>query len=522
MRHPERPEEISRRRLLVGSLLGAAALSAGLVLRPRAGLAAEPKRGGTLRLGQVGGVLNFDGHRLSWGNYPMLNQSYNTLLRYDGELRPQPELAEGWTFGKDGRTLDFQLRRGVLFHNGREFVADDVVWNITRAQDPKVAAHVRPMALAIKKAEAPDRDRVVLSFDRPTPAILDLFDAMSIIGREGEADLKQKPLGTGPFQLVTWVPGDRAVFKRFPQYFRKGLPYLDEVVLQQVPDAAALVINLEAGAIDMAFEVPPRDAVRLRDHPRIRILQTFPGATVFDIMLNVTRPPFDKKAVRQAINHAVDRKRFVDTILLGIGEPWCQPFPRQSLGYAPDLGTAHCEFNLTRAKQLLAEAGHPNGFEATLHISTATFPLTRQLAQILQSDLAKIGVRLAIRDVEPAEYREVTWGERQKFAIVLHQFGRANRDPDSLFKGAGAWYAEKGMTLYTSPEYRQLIDEAGGTTDAGKRRQLYGRLARLIADEAFTLPLAPNITLYGHQAYVQGPRLDVEGRVSLEGAWLDR
>jgi len=514
-----RDSGISRRRLLQ-TLAGAGALATGF----RAGVAtaAEPKRGGTLRLGHVGGVLNFDGHRLSRGNYPMLNQVYNTLIRYDTDLKAHPELAESWGFSKDGRTLEFKLRQGVQFHNGREFTAEDVVWNLTRTQDKKVAAHARPLALAITRADAPDKHRVVLHFERPTPAILDLFDTLYIVAKEAEPDLKQKGIGTGPFQVVSWSPGDKAIFKRFPGYFRKGMPYLDEVVLQQVPDAAALVVNLEAGALDMVDDLPPRDAVRLRDHPKVRVVQTFPGSIVFDIMLNVTRPPFDKKKVRQAISLAVDRKRFVDTVLVGIGEPWCQPFPRQSLGYVPDLGTAHCEFNLERAKRLIAEAGYPSGFEAVLHISTGTFPLTRQLAQILQSDLAKIGVRLTIRDVEPAKYREVTWGEKEKFAIVLHAFGRANRDPDMLFKAAGAWYAENAMHLYTSPEYRQLIEEAGTALEAAKRRQLYARLGRLIADEAFTLTLAPQITLYGHQASVQGAQWDVDGRVMLEGAWLDK
>jgi peptide/nickel transport system substrate-binding protein len=517
----DRARGISRRRLL-GALAGGGVLAAGLAGPGRPAGAQEARRGGTLRVGHVGGVLNFDGHRLSRGNYPMLNQVYNTLIRYDETLRPHPELAESWAFAKDGRSLEFKLRAGVLFHNGRELTAEDVVWNITRTQDKKVAAHARPLALGIARAEAPEKHRVVLHFERPTPAILDLFDTLYIVARESEAELTRRGMGTGPFQLVSWAPGDKAVFKRFPSYFRAGLPYLDEVVLQQVPDAAAMVVSLEAGALDVVDDLPPRDAVRLRDSPKLKVVQTFPGSIVFDIMMNVTKPPFDRKKVRQAISHAVDRKRFVDTVLVGIGEPWCQPFPRASLGYVADLGAAHCEFNLERARQLVAEAGFPQGFEAVLHISTGTFPLTRQLAQILQSDLAKIGVRLTIRDVEPAKYREVTWGEKEKFAIVLHAFGRANRDPDMLFKAAGAWYAENGMPLYTSPEYRQLIDEAGSTFDLAKRRQLYGRLGRLIADEAFTLTLAPLITLYGHQAAVRGARWDVDGRVLLEAAWLDR
>lgn len=508
------------RRLILKGLAGAAILGLGQDARPVVG--ATPKRGGTLRLGHVGGVLNFDGHRLSRGNYPMLNQVYNTLVRYGTDLKPQPELAEAWSFSRDGRTLEFQLRRGVQFHNGREFTASDVVWNIERAQDKKVAAHVRPMTLDIKKAEAADPYRVVLTFERPTPGILDLFDTLYIVGREGEAELKQKPLGTGPFQLASWSPGDKAVFRRFPGYFRKGLPYLDEVVLQQVPDAAALVVNLEAGALEAVDDLPPRDAVRLRDHPKLRVVQTFPGSIVYDVMINVTRPPFDRRPIRQAIGNLIDRKRIVETVLAGIGEPWCQPFPRQSLGYVADLGTAHCDFNPERARRLLAEGGYPHGFDVILHISTGTFPLSRQVAQIIQSDAAKVGIRMTIRDVEPAEYREVTWGERNKFAMVLHAYGRANRDPDTLFKAAGAWYAEKGMTLYTSPEYRQLIEEAGSTLDAARRRQAYARLGRLIAEEAFTLPIAPLITLYGLQAAVQGARWDVDGRILLEEAWLDR
>ena len=484
--------------------------------------AGEVKPGGTLKMGQVGGILNFDGHRLSRGNYPMLTQAYNTLIRYDDTLKPHPDLAESWTFSKDGLTLEFKLREGVKFHNGRELVADDVVWNIQRVQDPKIAAHVRPLSLAIKSAEAADKYRVVLRVEKPTPAVMDLFDTMFIMPKEAAPEIQKKGVGTGPFQVVEWIPGDKIVFKKFPDYFRKGLPYLDGVILQQIPDAPALVVNLEAGALDMAFDVPPREASRLMNERKAVLLQSMGGASVTDIMMNVSRPPFDNKKVRQAINHAVDRKRFVDTVLVGFGDPWCQPFPPQSLGFSKDLGTKHCTFDLARAKQLLAEAGYPNGFESILHISTATYPNTRALAQILQADLAKIGVRLTIRDVEPAEYREVTWGTKNKFAIVLHEYGRGNRDPDTLFKAAGAWYTKDGMHTYTSPEYIQLVDEAGSTLDPAKRRQVYDQIARFLADQVFTLPISPNFTLSAIRPTAQEVTVNVDGMPILEKAWLTR
>lgn len=487
-----------------------------------AAAAGEPKPGGTLKIGQVGGILNFDAHRLSKGNYPMLTLVYNTLIRYDDTLTPQPELAESWTFSKDGMTLEFKVREGVKFHNGRELVAEDVVWNIQRVQDPKTAAHVRPLSLAIKSAEATGRYRVVVRMEKPTPAVLDLFDTMYIMPKEAATDIQKKGIGTGPFEVVEWTPGDEVVFKKFPEYFRKGLPYLEGVVLQQIPDAAALAVNLEAGALDMAFDFSPRDAARLMNERKATLLQSMGGASVTDIMMNVSRAPFDNQKVRQAINHAVDRKRFVDTVLVGFGDPWCQPFPAQSLGFSRGLGAKSCTFDLTQAKRLLAEAGYPNGFEAVLHISTATYPNTRQLAQILQADLAKIGVRLTIRDVEPAEYREVTWGTRNKFAIVLHEYGRANRDPDTLFKAAGAWYTKDAMTTFSTPEYIRLVDTAGSILDPAKRRQTYDQLARFLTEQAFTLPISPSYTLSAVRPTAQGVSVNVDGMPILERAWLAR
>ena len=486
---------------------------------PTGALGGEPKPGGTLRLGQVGGVLNFDPHRLSRGNYPMLTQVYNTLVRYDDTLKAHPDLAESWSFSKDGLTLEFKLRQGVKFHNGRECVAEDVVWNIQRVQDPKVAAHVRPLSLSIKSVEAPDKYRVVVRTEQPTPAIMDLFETMFIMPKEAAADIQKRGIGTGPFQVVEWVPGDKVVLKRFPEYFQKGLPYLDGVILQQIPDAPAMAINLEAGALDVAWELPPREAARLMNARKALLLQNMGGAAVTDLMMNVSRAPFDNKLVRQAINHALDRKRFVDTILAGFGEPWCQPFPSRSVGFSKELGTKHCTFDLARAKQLLAQAGHPNGFESVLHISTATYPTARQLAQLVQADLAKIGVRLTIRDVEPAEYREVTWGTKNKFAMVLHEYGRGNRDPDTLFKAAGAWYTKDGMTTFTSPEYVRLVQEAGTTLDPAKRRRLYDQIARHLADQAFTIPISPSYTVSGIRPDVQDMTVNSDGMPILERAW---
>lgn len=150
--------------------------------------------------------------------------------------------------------------------------------------------------------------------------------------------------------------------KRYKEKQEKSKRLYAGIDLHILPDAAALAVNLEAGALDMAFDFSPRDAARLMNERKATLLQSMGGASVTDIMMNVSRAPFDNQKVRQAINHAVDRKRFVDTVLVGFGDPWCQPFPAQSLGFSRGLGAKSCTFDLTQAKRLLAEAGYPNGF----------------------------------------------------------------------------------------------------------------------------------------------------------------
>jgi len=485
-------------------------------------VAGEPKQGGTLRMADTTGILNFDGHKLPEGNYPMLPQVYNTLMRLEEGTR-QAELAESWSFSKDGLTLELKLREGVKFHNGRELVSDDVVWNIRRVQDPKTAATAMPLSRTIKSAEVGDKYRVIVRLEKPTPAVLDLFDIMWIIPKEAEADIQKMGIGTGPFQVVQWVPGDRVIFKKFPDYFRKGLPYLDGVILQRMPDSPAMIVNLEAGALDLAYRIPPRDAARLMKDRKDILVKSTPVANVEEIIINVSKAPFDNKKVRQAINHAVDRKRFVDTVLVGFGEPMCQALPPQSAGFSRDLGNQHCAFDLAQAKQLLAEAGYPDGFASELHISTATYPESRQLAQILQADLAKIGVRLTIRDLEPADFRETYFGgAKGKFAMVIHQYSRTNRDPDTLYRTTVAWNPRGGLSTFGLPEYASLVDDAGSTMDPAKRRQLYDQIAHYVADQAFVLPITPIVMLMAIGPTVQGVENNVDGMPILEKAWLTR
>ncbi len=466
---------------------------------------AAAKAGRRLTFVHLSDFLNFDGHRFATGNWPFFNLLYNSLIVLDKDMKPQPELAESWQFSDNNQTLTLKLRKGVKFHNGREFISEDVKLNLERIKDPKTAAHAGPLAEMVDAVETPDADTAVLRLNRVAPNIFDLLDLTYIVAPESVADIAKSAVGTGPFKLQEFRPNDQSLFVRHIDYFKSGLPRLNEVVVKVVSDPSGMVVFLESGAADIIERVPPQEAARLRG-AGLRIDEVW-GGVVSDTLMNTRQKPFDDKRVRQALGMAVNRERAIQVSFAGLGEAWCLPFPKSSIAYHADVA-ARCKFDLAEAKKLLEQAGVGN-LEFELLVSTTTFPDSPSRGQIYQADLAQIGVKANIRDVEAADYRERTWGD--KYQVAIHAYGRANRDPDTLFRVARAWWPKNNFAGYESAEYTRLVNEAGGTLDTEKRRALYKELSTLIVDEAFMITVTPNTTLYGSRPTVQGLTYNVEG-----------
>src|SRR5215217_1605191 len=226
---------------------GAAAPAAA----PASAAASGPsKTGGTLTIGSQSDIINFDAHALPAANWPIFQQIFSPLIRYDVNLKPQPELAESWQLSGDGLTLTMKLMQGVKFHSGRDFTAEDVLWNLKRIQDPAVAANSRVLALAIKNAQAVDPHTVTFTFDQPTPGIFDLLDIFYVMDKDVQ-DVKNQGAGTGPFKVASWSPGDQLKLVRHEAYFKPGLPRLNEVIIKAMPDSAGRIVTLESGAIEI-------------------------------------------------------------------------------------------------------------------------------------------------------------------------------------------------------------------------------------------------------------------------------
>ncbi|HWU37434.1 MAG TPA: ABC transporter substrate-binding protein [Candidatus Acidoferrum sp.] len=429
-----RSQNISRR-----DFLKASAASVGLVglgVSAAHGASQTVRTGGVLRYAHNTDILNFDPTQLPAGNFAMLYTLYDTLIRFDEKYKATPQLAESWEFGDGGKRLTMRLRKGVTFHTGREFSADDVVFTLQRFQDKEVAANLRPMSLYIKDAKADDKHTVSFNMEKPNAALLDFLDSMFIMDKETVKDVKTKGVGTGPFKLIRWIPGDRIIWEKNKNYWKEGKPYLDGIEMLAIPDYSALSINVEAGAIDIAERLAPSDLKRLQGNPSLEVLITAFGNQWNDILFNTKRPPFDNPKVRAAIDLAVDRKRFADIYYAGFSKPACLPYPEFSPGYFEDQAK-RCEFNLDKAKKLLNEPGISN-LDVTMTVSApGYYPGSDVLAQVMNADLRKIGVNLKIENLPQAQARPKILMARD-YQLAGHIYGRANKDPVTMFAGAVA------------------------------------------------------------------------------------
>jgi ABC-type transport system substrate-binding protein len=283
-----------------------------------------------------------------------------------------------------------------------------------------------------------------------------------------------------------------------------------------------MAVNLESGAIDVAWRLNYQDYVRLRSAGKFQMLPGAEAGFFYDLTLNTTAAALKDKRVRQAINWAVDRKRFVEVILRGVVEPTCIPYPRASVAYDAALAKSYGVKDLARAKDLIAKAGFPGGFEATLMTSQKRNPGMIELAQILQADLKTIGVTLKIEDLEPPVY-DKRFADGQ-FEIAVHTFGRANKDPGVLFGGAIVWYTDpkRNPSRFQSERYAKLVDEGATTLDRAKRKAIYREVTQMILDECWCLTIAEQPRVWGLAPHVKDFAYTLDNNPRWHAVWMDK
>jgi peptide/nickel transport system substrate-binding protein len=471
---------------------------------------AQARRGGTLVIGSsrsIATTLPYPGNQFlfSWGG------PFNPLVGLDTKSQPTPALAESWTLSDDRRSLRLKLRQGVTFHSGRKFTADEARWNIEYVKDPKNQAAAGG---ELKNVEVGVLDAGTLDLRLPDlmPHIFSLLAGVLMV--DPQSDLASNAAGTGPFKVESLSPGDELRLIRNERYWRPDRPYLDGVTFRTLTDPSSAAIALESGAAGLV-QLAITDVKRLNTGGQTSVV-ILPDSGSYDFALNAAEPPFNDRRVRQAIDLALDRKRFADTVMYGLTDPthiiWLKSSPAWNA--STDVG----EFNLDRARQLLIDAGYANGFETKIQCNP-TLAEMLQFDQIVQADLATIGVHATIEQLDLNQ--AATLVTQAKFpAIINHSYAYGDQDPAMQFT-AFVLRPEANASRFQSDEYVRRVEAARRELDWDKRMGLYHDIARFVKEEAFLLPVANRIVPWGVRANVHGiSRQPLQGNPVLEDLWV--
>jgi ABC-type transport system substrate-binding protein len=379
------------------------------------------KEGGAITITYKDDVATLDpAIGYDWQNWSMIKSLFDGLMDYvPGTTELRPGLAESYEISDDGLTYTFKLRPGVRFHNGREMTAEDVVYSLNRVTNPKTQspgagffgmiegfdAQMAGEAQGLSGVTAVDPQTVQIRLSRPDATFLHVMalNFASVVPPEaveaaGE-DFGRQPVGTGAFKLDEWTLGQRLVLEKNADYWREGIPYLDQITFEVGQEPVVALLRLQNGEVDVPGDgIPPAKFQEVMADPAQaeRVVEGGQLHTGY-ITMNVTQPPFDNVKVRQAVNMAINKDRIVQ-IINGRAVPANQPLPPSMPGY--DQAHEGYAYDPEGAKALLAEAGLADGFDTELYVMN-TDPNPR-IAQAIQQDLAAIGINASIQSLAQA------------------------------------------------------------------------------------------------------------------------
>lgn len=429
-------------------------------------------------------------------------QIFETLVNQDNDLNIVPGLATSWE-QISPTVWEFKLREGVKFHNGDEFTADDVKYSLERV---KGSASVSFLLEAVAGVEVVDKNTVRIETEYPfAPLLAHLaHPSTAIVNRRSVEEAGDNfgatvAIGTGPFIFKEWVSGSHVTLVRNENYWGEPAK-VDELIIRGIPEGTVRAIELETGGVDIAYDLEPMDELRLTGMPGI-VLEPFEQLSTSYVGFNVTKAPLDDKLVRQAINYALDVDAVVDYIYTGRAVKLSTPLPPRVWGYNPDVEGYY--YDPAKAKELLAEAGYPDGFKISLW--TNDDPLRMQIAEMFQANLAEVGIEVDVQILPWATYLEDTALGKHDMFILGWSTVTADADYGlyALFHSSMA--GDPGnRSFYANPRVDELLDAGRRETDPEKRMAIYHEAQELIVEDAPWVFLIATSAVNGYRDYVDG------------------
>jgi len=446
---------------------------------------------------------------------------YDGLLNNDALGVPRAALAESWTIGDDNLTWTFSLKKGVTFHDGSDFTAEDVAYTVEVCR----TSLLKNFTASIDRVEVVDPYTVKIITKAPTAVLLESLAALRILPKAyrtklGETAFNQAPVGTGPYVFVEWVKEDHISMKANEQYWG-GSPKIKKVTFRPISNAATRTAALLTGEVDIIEDVPVRDVDKLKNTEGLSVVDR-PSERLIYLHVDSHRPqgpgiigldknPLADLRVRKALSLAINRDSIVKMIMNGNAYATNQMVLKGRRGYVEDMPAP--KYDPEEAKKLLAEAGYPDGFKVYLDAPNGRYPNDGQVAQALASQLTKAGIQIELRLHPKTTFFDfVRPGD--KSSLVMTGWS----EPIDVGEMAGVLFYTRGKNPakggsnrghYANPEFDALVDEADGTADPEKRRVILEKAARMIVEDGGIVPLYFQQDIYGKKdSVVFEPRAD--------------
>jgi peptide/nickel transport system substrate-binding protein len=406
-------------------------------------------------------------------------QIFDTLVKFSPTREIIPSVAESWKFLSDTE-LEMQIRKDIKFHNGDDLTAEDVVFTINRALNSPIVAYFIDFIDTVKTT---GDYTVLITSKEPYCAFLNALTTpptgivpRRIAGSTKEPGFARHPIGSGPYKFVEWKPGESATLEAFEGHYL-GTPPTKKLIMKVIPENAQQAIMLETGEIDVAYGIHINDVRKIEDHPDLKTIRELSPRSVDFVFNNKSTGPVSNKLVRQAIEYAIDKKIIVDRVLNGIGLAGNQFLAPGVFGHDATLPPS--EFNVQKAKDLLAQAGYPNGFDMRLWVQNDQ--VYHEVCQVIQSQLHEVGINVKIEVLEYTTLLSMLYGG-DDFDAILKFLMPVEGDGNVI---AYSYYSTNpnNQTRFSSPETDDLIDRIRSTLDPDKRMELYRQFNAILRDE---------------------------------------
>lgn len=413
----------------------------------------------------------------------VMNQIYDRLVKLNKDMKIEPELAQSWK-QINSTTWQFNLRHGVKFSNGEELKASDVKFTFDRLLDPKTASPGAFVLAPVSQVKVIDDYTVQIITKKPfAPILYNLsHTATSILNQkavESEgSNYGQKPVGTGPFTFVSWEKSSQIVLSKNKDYFA-GAPKLDKVVFRIIPETETQVAELRTGEVDAVLNLSADSLAQLKSANNVTI-DKVPAFSVKYLGFDEQMKPFNDVRVRQAINYAIDKNALIKAAYNGTAVPEKGPLAPGVNGYDPNV--QGYPYDPAKAKQLLAEAGYPNGFSTTIYVSNeAPDP---KIATLIQSQLGQVGIKVNQQVMEWGAFLDKTAKGVPMFLLDwITVTGDADNGLYANFNSVN-FGGPGNRQFYKNPKVDQLLNDAQAETDPAKRQQEYAQAQEQIVKDA--------------------------------------